>query len=139
MDNYYTLNKDIDIETLDWWLLSNHSKAILFLEDHLDKIFWGRLSGNIYACELLKKHLDKVNWKILSRNRGAKSILEAPENAHKVVLKELLKNSAIKKYSNNSQWNILSINLSPRILHFYDKLHPPLDNYDSDDEDENIE
>ena len=47
----------IDIEKLDWDLLSFNSRAIKLLEENPEKINWDNLSSKANAIELLEKNL----------------------------------------------------------------------------------
>ena len=66
----------IDIEKLDWKMLSVNANAIDLLEANKDKINWKYLSKNSNAIRLLETNLDKINWKNLSLNRNAIDILK---------------------------------------------------------------
>jgi hypothetical protein len=58
----------IDLNKLNWDLLSENPNAINILEKNQDKINWDNLSLNPNAIELLKDNQDKVNWHNLSSN-----------------------------------------------------------------------
>jgi len=79
----------ININKLNWGLLSINPNAADLLEKNPDKISWSRLSGNSAAVSLFEKNLnkidwywlsanpDKIDWDWLSRNPAAIHLLEA--------------------------------------------------------------
>ena len=80
----------IDIEKLDWKMLSVNVNAIDFLEANKDKINWKYLSKNSNAIRLLETNLDKISWKNLSLNRNAIDILK--KNKDKIDYSRLVLN-----------------------------------------------
>ena len=58
----------IQLEKLDWEMLSKNLNAIHLLEQNLEKISWFYLSKNPNAIHLLEQNQDKINWAILSDN-----------------------------------------------------------------------
>jgi len=50
----------IDINKLDWAMLSENPNAIELLKKNPENINWSFLSGNINAIELLKENLKKL-------------------------------------------------------------------------------
>jgi hypothetical protein len=80
----------IDIEKLDWKMLSVNANAIDFLEANKDKINWKYLSKNSNAIRLLETNLDKISWKNLSLNRYAIDILK--KNKDKIDYSRLVLN-----------------------------------------------
>ena len=59
----------IDINKINWDLLSKNPNAIELLKENQDKINWNILSLNPNAIELLKENQNKINWKYLSKIR----------------------------------------------------------------------
>ena len=80
----------IDIEKLDWKMLSVNANAIDLLEANKDKINWKYLSKNSNAIRLLETNLDKINWKYLCLNRNAIDILK--KNKDKIDYSRLVLN-----------------------------------------------
>ena len=62
----YKLLDWINIDKLDWELLSLNPNAIYLLEKNPDKIDWECLSTNLNAILLLEKNQDKIDWRSLS-------------------------------------------------------------------------
>ena len=58
----------IQVDKINWNMLSENPNAIHLLENNLDKINWIHLSLNPNAIHLLENNLDKINWYALSRN-----------------------------------------------------------------------
>ena len=83
----------IDVEKLDWDILSGNKNAIKLLERNEDKIDWYNLSVNPNAIHLLQKNPDKINWLFLSLNPKAIHLLEA--NPDKINWAHLSGNPAI--------------------------------------------
>ena len=52
----------IDIDKLEWCLLSSNPNAINLLEENPDKIDWSNLSSNPNAIKLLEENPDKIDW-----------------------------------------------------------------------------
>lgn len=80
----------INIEKLDWKMLSVNVNAIDLLEANKDKINWKYLSKNSNAIRLLETNLDKISWKYLSLNRNAIHILK--RNKDKIDYSRLVLN-----------------------------------------------
>jgi hypothetical protein len=72
----------LDIEEIDWNLVSQNQGAISLLEKNLDKVDWIHLSYNPAAIPILEKNLDEIDWSLLSRNPNAIHLLE--QNLDKV-------------------------------------------------------
>ena len=83
----------IDINKINWNILSFNENAISILEKNLDKINWYNLSENINAISILEKNLDKVNWNVLSKNANAINILK--DNLDKISWDNLSENENI--------------------------------------------
>ncbi len=58
----------IDINKIDWDILSYNTNAIELLKENQDKINWYILSSNKNAIEILKSNKDKLYWFGLSKN-----------------------------------------------------------------------
>ena len=76
MASLYKLRDWIDIDKINFVLLSLNPNAIDLLEKNQDKIDWLYLSGNPNAIVLLEKNQDKINWLYLSENLNAIHLLE---------------------------------------------------------------
>ena len=55
----YVLQDWVDVNKLDWRMLSRNTLAIQLLKENIDKIDWCVLSRNPLAIELLKENPDK--------------------------------------------------------------------------------
>ncbi len=66
----------IDIDRLNWSILSAKPNAIDLLKNNMDKIDWSRLSANENAIDLLKNNMDKIDWQRLSANENAIDLLK---------------------------------------------------------------
>jgi hypothetical protein len=92
--NYFSKKKTlinwIDIEKLDWDMLSININAINLLKENPDKINWKYLSMNPSAIELLKENQDKIYWYNLSSNPNAIELLK--ENKDKINYRKLVFN-----------------------------------------------
>ena len=97
----YKLLDWIDINKLNWRLLSSNPNAIEILRENPDKINWHQLSRNPNAIELLKENPEKINWNELSSNPNAIEILK--ENHNKINWDELSNNASIFILDNNDQ------------------------------------
>ena len=64
----YELLDWIDIDKLNWDLLSSNPNAIQLLSKNKEKIKWYLLSSNPNAINLLKNNPDKIDWHLLSQN-----------------------------------------------------------------------
>jgi len=65
----YKLLDWIDINKIEWKILSLNPNAIYILEKNIDKIDWHNLSRNPNAIHILKENKDKrINWYWLSEN-----------------------------------------------------------------------
>ena len=115
---FLKLRKWIQIEKLDWWMLSRNPNAIHIIEKNLDKVNWHRLSRNPNAIHILENNLDKVKWDVLSSNPNAIHIIE--NNLDKVDWYMLSINpNAIHIIENNLDrvdWDELSSN--PNIFEY---------------------
>jgi len=80
----------INIEKLDWDLLSQNPNAIDLLKVFPTKINWKYLSKNPNAIELLQGNQDKIHWKSLSSNKNAITILK--KNKDKIHYAKLSSN-----------------------------------------------
>jgi hypothetical protein len=60
----------IDIDKLNWRILSKNINVITILEKNFDKINWDNLSFNKNAQKCIEKNLDKVSWSSLSYNKN---------------------------------------------------------------------
>ena len=80
----------INIEKLDWDLLSQNPNAIYLLKVFPTKINWKYLSKNPNAIELLQGNQDKIHWKSLSSNKNAITILK--KNKDKIHYAKLSSN-----------------------------------------------
>ena len=85
-----TLINWIDIEKLDWDMLSINPNAINLLKENPNKINWKYLSMNPSAIELLKENKDKIYWYNLSSNPNAIELLK--ENKDKINYRKLVFN-----------------------------------------------
>jgi hypothetical protein len=102
----------VDINKINWSLLSKNPNAIELLKENQDKINWVWLSFNPNAMTLLKENPNKIDWFRLSLNPNAMSLLK--ENQDKISwwmfsqnpniftydyikMKEKMKNSGIVK------------------------------------------
>ena len=56
----------VNIDNLDWVLLTLNPNAIHLLEKYPEKIYWDWLSINPNAIHMLEKHFNKINWSYLS-------------------------------------------------------------------------
>ena len=102
----YKLLDWIDIEKLDWDMLSLNKNAISIIEENPEEISCVFLSENKNAIHLLEKNPDKINWLILSLNPNAMHLLE--QNPDKINWAHLSGNPAIfkldyKKMRENNQ------------------------------------
>ncbi len=77
LDNTYKLREGIDIDKINWQMLSKNPNAIGLLESNTDKIDWSLLSLNPNAISLLKDNPDKIDWHWLSKNPNAIELLKA--------------------------------------------------------------
>ena len=62
----YKLRDWIDVDKLNWRMLSMNKNSINLLEKYPEKINWNDLSYNKNAIELLKKNHEKINRKYIS-------------------------------------------------------------------------
>ena len=85
-----TLINWIDVEKLDWDMLSININAINLLKENPNKINWKYLSMNPSAIELLKENQDKIYWYNLSSNPNAIELLK--ENKDKINYRKLVFN-----------------------------------------------
>ena len=63
---YLILRDWIDINKLDWVMLSKNYNAVALLENNLDMVNWRQASSNKNFVHILKDNLDKVNWSVLN-------------------------------------------------------------------------
>ena len=75
LPKYKVLLDWINIEKLDWNMLSQNINAIDLLKVFPNKINWKYLSKNPNAIEILTNNQDKINWKSLSANWNAIRLL----------------------------------------------------------------
>lgn len=68
----------ININDLNWCILSKNSNAIELLKDNYNKISWSNLSINPNAIELLKENQHKIDWFQLSENPSIFEIEHMP-------------------------------------------------------------
>ena len=92
----YKLHEWININHINWMILSSNSTAIDLLAANQDKIHWIYLSGNPNAIDLLTANQDKINGLWLSRNPNAIDLLTA--NQDKLDWIRLSSNPAIFTY-----------------------------------------
>ena len=71
----YVLHDWIDINKLNWDMLSENPAAIELLKENPDKINWYMLSRNPAAIYLLEDNQDKINYFVYSKNSA---IFEEP-------------------------------------------------------------
>jgi hypothetical protein len=105
----------IDVEKLDWSLLSLNPYAINLLEENQDKIDWYNLSANPNAIKILEQNRDKIYWPLLSKNPNAIKILE--ENHDKINWYNLSRNpnaiEFLKKIANKINLFSLALIINP--------------------------
>ena len=92
----------IDINDLDWDMLSLNKNAIHLLEKNPDKINWLILSLNPNAMHLLEQNPDKINWAHLSGNPAIfkldyKKMRENNQEMYEDLIKEVMKPSRVFK------------------------------------------
>ena len=60
----HKLHDWIDINKIDWIIISGNPNAIDLLKKNQDKINWDLLSSNLNsnAIKLLKENKNKINW-----------------------------------------------------------------------------
>ena len=98
----YKLLDWIDMNDLDWDMLSFNTRAIQLLEENPEKINWDYLSSHINAIELLEKNQDKIDWYNIS---GNPSIFELDyekmrnnnQDMYEELIKEVMKPSRVFK------------------------------------------
>ncbi len=93
----HKLRNWIDVNKLNWYVISGNLNAIHLLEQNLDKIDWDYLSGNPNAIYLLEQNPDKINWSVLSGNPNAIHLLE--KNQDKIDYEFLSRNPSIFVYN----------------------------------------
>ena len=96
-----TLINWIDVEKLDWDMLSININAINLLKENPNKINWKYLSMNPSAIELLKENQDKIYWYNLSSNPNAMN--EYHKFSGYLNLMEGDPEESIKSYANLSK------------------------------------
>ena len=64
----YVLHDWIDVNKLNWDMLSENANAIELLKENQDKINWSMLSSNPAAMQILKENPNKIYWPMLSTN-----------------------------------------------------------------------
>ncbi len=99
----------IDLNKLDWDILSENPSAIDLLKDNLNKINWDWLSGNPSAIDLLTAYPDRIDWDYLSENPAAINLLKA--NPDKINWIWLSHNPAIFEDTFDSDLHDKLINL----------------------------
>ena len=114
---------------LFWMSVSKNSNAIMFIENHLEKIHWKLFSGNPHAIPLLEKHPNKLDWNTLSGNPNAIHLLE--KRPERICWEALSANpNAIKLLEQNMDkidWDALSEN--PNAFHLLWKNSQNVDLY----------
>lgn len=111
--NHFDLLK-MNLEKIDWNLLSKNPLGIPILKENQDKISWSYLSANPEALELLVNNSGKIDWKHLSANPMAIDTLL--DNRRKIDWLYLSSNThpkAIELLANNQNkidWEWLSAN-----------------------------
>ena len=86
----------INIDKLNWDLLSLNPNAIELLKENPDKINWDWLSYNPNAIELLNENPEKINWDFICSNPNAMKIIK--NNAEKINWFYLSSNPSIFIY-----------------------------------------
>lgn len=107
-----------DSANINWFRLSTNPRAILILEQNLDKVDWEGLSKNPNAIHILQQHVNKVNWKALSTNPNPDAMHILQQHSDKIRQYELAGCSncprAIHMLENNLNtidWDQLSENI----------------------------
>ena len=67
----------VDLEKINWTLLSRNPSAIELFRENPEKINWSYLSSNPTAIELLRANTEKIIWSCLSSNPAAIELLRA--------------------------------------------------------------
>jgi hypothetical protein len=71
------IHDSMNLDFINWSILSGNPNAIGLLENNIDKIDWSVLSGNTNAISLLENNIDLIDWEQLSGNKNAIHILES--------------------------------------------------------------
>ena len=71
MNQLHTPLDWINMDKLEWSMLSGNPNAIDLLEKNPEKINWRCLSLNSNAIHLLEKNPEKICWSVLCRNLNA--------------------------------------------------------------------
>ena len=66
----FILQEWIDINNINWDMLSLNINAIDLLTSNQEKINWDNLSCNENAIDLLKSNQEKINWECISKNKN---------------------------------------------------------------------
>ncbi len=124
---YYQKNKDLDSY---WWnIISKNSAAINIINANLDKIDWKMLSLNSAAVNILELYQNNIDWNNLSQNPG---IYAQHALSSRSLAFERTDGSTAREHS-SLETNVQSFNYAP-IINF-DKL--TID-YDEDYIDEDL-
>ena len=93
--NMYKLINWIDIDKINWVILSSNPNAIQLLEQNIDKISWYMLSSNPNAIHLLEQHQYDIEWTYLSANPSIFELdyIKMAESRTKLILEDLIKNA----------------------------------------------
>ena len=103
----FKLRSWINLDEIDWYMLSLNPNAIHLLEKNPDKIHWCHFSRNPNAISLLEKNPDKIDWFWLSHNPNAIHLLE--KNQDKIYWCGLFENPSIFKIKfNQNLYNLLN-------------------------------
>ena len=66
----------IDINKINFSLLSLNPNANYYLQENYHKIYWDNISENYNCIDIIEKNIDKINWSSLSNNKNAIHLLE---------------------------------------------------------------
>ena len=114
----YKLRDWINIDKIDWIMLSRNPNAIHLLEKNINKIHWYELLRNPNAILLLEKNVDKICWFMLSSNPNAIHLLE--KNVDKINWSWLSLNPSIFEIDYEGlekRCNLFKEDLIKRALH----------------------
>ena len=88
--SFYKLLPWIDIDKLNWDMLSSNPNAIHLLEQNPDKINWVALSRNPNAIHLLEQNPNKIYLYNLSQNPNTIHLLEQNQDKINWLLLSLI-------------------------------------------------
>ena len=99
----YKFRDWVEVEKLDFMLLSKNPNAIDYFRANPDKINWNLLSLNPNAMEILETNPTKINWTNLSFNNGIfeldyKKMKSNNQEMEEELIKEVMKPSRVFKY-----------------------------------------